>query len=274
MLTPTRDLQVTHQALRSLPTRQALGAETRTVRIDAPPERRVARHAVLLGVARGAALQALPCCAAVLQQPRRRRVMKRHVQPALRREPRLTVTTAAEHLGVMARGAFRFAAIGIRRVALREVGLVKATRSVSGVAVGAELSCVARRAREGTTRCLAAVRQADIRVMHADRTRLGGVRSWSEEWSRSPEAGSLEPQLDSLRAALLSNRNAYQDVGGTGPDVAARARRARVTGGATVRVAAGDRTVGSIEPLRTVIGRHGVHRRTTRHQPSDAGVRA
>jgi len=110
--------------------------------------------------------------------------------------------------------------------------------------------------------------------MHADRTRPGGVRSRSEEWSGSPEAGSLEPQLDSLRTALLSNRNPHQDVGSTRPDVAARARRARVTGGAAVRVAAGDRTMGSIEPLRTVIGRHGVHRRATRHQASHAGVRA
>ena len=118
------------------------------------------------------------------------------------------------------------------------------------------------------------MRQPDVRVMHADRTRPGGVLSRSEEWSCSPEAGSLEPELDSLRTALLSNRNPYQDVGCTGPDVAARTRRARMTGSAPVHIAAGDRTVGSIEPLRTVIGRHGVHRRATRHQASHAGVRA
>jgi len=118
----------------------------------------------------------------MLKQPRRHRVVKRDVQPALRCDPRLAVTTAAEHFGVVAGRAFGFATIRIRRVALREVRLVEATRRVGGVAVGAELSRVTRRAREGTTRRLSAMRQANVRVMHADRTWPYRVRSRHEQW--------------------------------------------------------------------------------------------
>lgn len=86
-LTSPRDLQVAHQALRGVPARQSPGAEARAVGTDSPSDRRVAGQAVALGVAGGATLQALPGRAPVLEQPERLRIVKRHVEPALRSEP-------------------------------------------------------------------------------------------------------------------------------------------------------------------------------------------
>ena len=81
----------------------AVRVEVPPVRIDAPADRRMAGHAILLLMTGRATLHALPRGAPVLQEPLRLRRVKGHVQPAARRQPAGLVTITAEGLGIVTR---------------------------------------------------------------------------------------------------------------------------------------------------------------------------
>ena len=142
-LTPSRHLQVAHEALRGIAIRQARRAETGTVWIHSPTQGRVAGQAVPLGMTRGTALEPLARRPPVLQQPLRLRVMEGGVQASRCRQADFTMTAPAEQLRVVARRALGLAAVRIRGVALDEVRDMEATASTARVAVRAEALLVA-----------------------------------------------------------------------------------------------------------------------------------
>ena len=132
----------------------AVRVEVPPVRIDAPADRRMAGHAILLLMTGRATLHALPRGAPVLQEPLRLRRVKGHVQPAARRQPAGLVTITAEGLGIVTRCAARLAAVLGGRMAHHEVCRMKPPPVLAGMAIGAEALGVAAAAGQHAGRCL------------------------------------------------------------------------------------------------------------------------
>ena len=116
---------MTEQTLRGVSGGGPLRAEPGTVRVHTPSDRRVTGQTVALGMAGRATLQRLPRGTTVLEQPLGLRVMEGDVQPAPRAESGFAMAAAAEQLRVVARGALRFAPVGIGGMPLHEVRLVE-----------------------------------------------------------------------------------------------------------------------------------------------------
>ena len=102
-LTSTWHLQVAHEALGRVAIRKPTGPEPGTMRIHAPPQRRVAGETVALRMAGGATLEALACRSSVLQQPLRLGGVEGGIETSLGRQPTFTMTASTEEFGVVAR---------------------------------------------------------------------------------------------------------------------------------------------------------------------------
>jgi len=108
----------------------AIRVESGTVGIEPPPpERRMAREAVALRVARDARLEALARRLAVTQQEETLRVMKSRAQHAVRDQPGLTVSGGAEAADVVAVATRRLTRVRGRGVPVQEArGVVSRSR--------------------------------------------------------------------------------------------------------------------------------------------------
>src|SRR5687768_12575280 len=155
------------------------------MRIHAPPQRRVAGHAVPLRMAGGATLKSLACRSPVLQQPLRLRRVERGVETSLGRQPAFTVTAPAEQFRVMAGRALVFAAVRIRRVPLDEIRGVEASAPAACVAIGTESLFVTTGARWCARRRSRAVLRTEQGIVDSNRSRLPGTRVLTNQRKRN-----------------------------------------------------------------------------------------
>ena len=179
--------------------RHASRIEAGSVRADAPPDRRMALHAVTLRVTRGAALQPLARGLPVLEQPDRLGVVKRDVAAPRRRGVRGLVTVLAEHLGVVAARAIPLTRVRLRRVPDDEVRRMESALALSSVAIAAELACVTPFAGELAARGRGAVRGEESAGMHAYQHRF-------YRRGRRGRRGSFNSRSFSVASAISSHR--------------------------------------------------------------------
>jgi hypothetical protein len=101
-LTSSRHLQVAQEALGRVAIRKPTGTEPGTMRIHAPPQRRVAGETVALRMAGGATLEAVARRSSVLQQPLRLCGVEGGIETSPGRQPAITMTASTEQFGIVA----------------------------------------------------------------------------------------------------------------------------------------------------------------------------
>lgn len=100
--------------------------EIGTMRIDTPrPHRGVVLGTIALRVTAGARGQSLARCLAMPEQPKRVRVVKGEIRPAIRGKPNSHMTGTTEYFGAVARGAVLLPTICQDAMTLAEVLDVK-----------------------------------------------------------------------------------------------------------------------------------------------------